>query len=162
MSDRKKMPRQKPNESKQDYQTPVEFLDAVSGRFGRIVHDLACTTANSVARSGFYFDRGYDGLASDWTDLAAPGELLWLNPEFGRIAPWAEKCAGYTGRGLVTMLIPASVSTEYFAEHIHGRAFVLPLRPRIVFVGEEQGFPKDLMLCVYGMGLRGFEPWRWK
>lgn len=138
---RKRMPRQKPGASKQDYQTPVEFLAAVSDRFGRIVHDLACTTANAVARSGFYFDRGYDGLAADWTDLAAPGEVLWLNPEFGKIAPWAEKCATYAGRGLVTMLIPAAVSTNYFAE--------------------SQGFPKDLMLCVYGMGLRGFEPWRW-
>lgn len=155
------MPRQKPGASKQDYQTPVEFLAAVSDRFGRIVHDLACTTANAVARAGFYHDRGYDGLAADWTDLASPGEVLWLNPEFGKIAPWAEKCATYAGRGLVTMLIPAAVSTNYFADHIHGRAYVLPLRPRIVFVGETQGFPKDLMLCVYGMGLRGFEPWRW-
>lgn len=162
MSTPKTMPAQKPHRSKQDYQTPREFLDAVQARFGRIVFDLSCTTANCVARAGWYFDRGYDGLAESWDTLAQPGEVAWLNPEFGNVAPWAEKCAGYAGAGLVTMLIPAAVSTEYYADHIHDRAFVAPIRPRLIFVGEEDPYPKDLMLCVYGMGLRGFQPWRWK
>lgn len=158
----KKMPRQKPSTSRQDYQTPVAFLGAVEARFGPIVFDLACTKANSVAQRGFFHDLGFDGIAEDWTHLAMHGEVLWLNPPFGQVAKWAEKCAAYAGRGLVTLLVPAAVGTEYFAAHIYGRARVFPIRPRLTFVGETDPFIKDLMLCVYGQDSAGFQPWRWK
>ncbi len=60
------------------------------------------------------------------------------------------------------MLIPASVATNWFADEIHGCALVLPIRPRLTFVGHQHPYPKDLMLCVYNLGAPGFEPWRWK
>jgi hypothetical protein len=59
------------------------------------------------------------------------------------------------------LLAPASVSTDYFAEHIFPHALVFAIRPRIVFVGESSGYPKDLMLACYGFGVHGFDLWKW-
>lgn len=61
----------------------------------------------------------------------------------------------------VPMLSPAAVSTRWFAEHVHGKALVLALRPRIRFVGHEGDCPKDMMISLYGLRA-GFALWRWK
>ena len=47
---------------------------------------------------------------------------------------------------------------------------VLGLSPRLTFdgmapnpkTGRVDGYPKDLMLSVFGMGLNGFDCWRWR
>lgn len=155
------MPIQKPGRSVQEVGTPAEFLRAVEGRFGRIAFDLAATTANHVAP--YWYGPGgvyLDALASD-VEWDAPG-LQWLNPPYADIAPWAEKAATYVGTGaLIAMLIPAAIGTNYFRQHIHGKALVLALSPRPTFVGHTQSYPKDLILCLYGKA-PGFDCWRWK
>lgn len=147
-------------QSRQDYGTPPEFLAAVRGRFGQIAVDLAASREN--AATGMHLGEGgiaSDALAHNWRELEG---LLWLNPPFANIGPWAEKCAACRDRrDWLTMLAPASVGTEWYAEHVHGKALVLFLRPRLKFVGCRDPYPKDLMLCAYGFGASGFEPWRW-
>ena len=59
------------------------------------------------------------------------------------------------------MLVPASVGSCWFADHVFGKALVLPLRPRLVFVGETHPYPKDLMALAWE-GYAGFELWKWK
>jgi hypothetical protein len=59
------------------------------------------------------------------------------------------------------MLVPASVGSNWYAEHVHGKALELYLHPRIIFVGETIGYPKDLSLFVFGFGISGAQPWRW-
>lgn len=72
--------------SKQDVETPADFLQAVTTRFGRPTADLACTIENAKAPDAFV-----EGDARPW-----PREgLLWLNPPFGDIAPWAARCAAW-------------------------------------------------------------------
>lgn len=147
--------------SRQDYATPPDFLAAVERRFGRITHDLAAHSGNNVvpAYYGPGSAIGEDSLEQQWGALEG---TLWLNPPFGNIAPWAAKCCSIRERsGWTLLLSPASVSTEWFALHCEGQALVIPLRPRIVFVGEKNGYPSDLMLCAFGHRVSGFQSWRW-
>lgn len=101
------------------------------------------------------------------SDQVNPGAgLLWLNPPYGNITPWAAKCAEtaadprFLWRTLL-LLVPASVDSNWYIEHVHSRAYVMPLSPRIKFVGHPQPYPRPLMLCTFG-GFVGFAPWRWR
>ena len=144
--------------SKQDYGTPPEFLEAVRLRFGPISFDLAATIENSVCGEWFYGPT-QDSLAQDW---ALHDGLLWLNPPFANIAPWAEKSAACRHRrGWLLLLTPASIGTDWFAEHVKDNAIVLGLSPRLTFVGTTDPYPKDLMLSCFGFGMSGFDTWRW-
>jgi len=156
-----KMPKQKPGKSKQDYQTPRELLDAVEVRFGKLVVDLAATNVNAVCPR--YISPDQDSLTFDWSPSNLGNGNLWLNPPFAHIAPWAAKCAERRfDLRFTILLVPASVGSEWHHDYVHGKGYVLPLLPRVTFVGETHPYPKDLMLVVYGFGMVGFEPWRWK
>lgn len=168
-----KMPKQKPGSSKQDYGTPRKFIRAVEARFGLLDWDLAAHASNTKCGEFFYGPgsaHGKDSLAIDWA-ARHPTGTLWLNPEFDDLGTWMAKCAAEARRrhGLITALTPASVGSVWFAEHVHGKAMVLPLSPRMIFdgtppnprTGKVDQYPKDLMLTVFGYGLHGFNPWRW-
>lgn len=150
--------------SKQNYRTPKNFLRAVQRVFGKITFDLAADRHNAVVLR--HFNKGQNALAQDWTKLRG---INWLNPPFGNIPKWAKKCAEAGKRGVrILFLVPASVGAEWFFYHCHRKGLVRPLRQRIVFVGEKNGFPKDLMLVAYGFKhksgrrITGFRPWLWK
>lgn len=153
----RKAPRQKPGKSRQDQGTPWPFIRAVEARFGEFAWDLAASESNAKAR--MWLDEEGDSLKVHWASLVGN---LWLNPPFGNIAPFAEKCAIESARGAkIRMLVPASVGTIWFREFVHRRAYVLFLSPRLTFLGEKDPFPKDLLLCVYERGLHGYDCWRW-
>lgn len=157
----RKMPKQKPGQSKQDYGTPGDFLRAVESAFGELGWDLACSPLNCRGQYGG-FTAEDNALLQPWSDLLEVG-LLWLNPPFGRIKPWAKKCAEESERGAqILMLVPASVGSNWFRDYVHPYAKVLTLSPRLVFEGCKDPFPKDLILCCYGFGATGLEPWAWK
>lgn len=152
-------PAQKRGRSRQDYGTPANFLAAVVERFGPLDVDLAANENN--AKAPCFVPPEVDSLSIDWT----PPEALkmWLNPPFGRIAPWSEKCATtpLCEGARILLLVPASIGASWFSEHVHGRALVLALQPRLTFEGETAPYPKDCILAVYGEA-PGFEVWRWK
>jgi phage N-6-adenine-methyltransferase len=154
----RKMPVQKPGRSKQDYATPRVFLDAVEKRFGRLEFDLAATAANRVATR--YFGPGArdgeDALKRDWPKLGR----LWLNPPFGHIEPWADRCARWKSKGgRIFFLVPASVGSNWYARHVYDKARVIFLNGRLSFDGKDP-YPKDLILACYGER-PGYEVWRW-
>lgn len=158
----------RPNGSKQDYTTPLDFLRAVTNRFGHIRFDLAASLLNRVVTA--CFTERENALVQDWAESAEDhGSLLWLNPPFADIAPWAEKCAAemqrpeWPGGARILMLVPASVGANWWHEHVHPHAYVFGLSPRLTFGGCKDPYPKDLALCVYGACTGpGFAPWRWK
>jgi phage N-6-adenine-methyltransferase len=134
------------------------FLDAVEKRFGKISWDLAASQTNAVC--DLWIGEKQNSLLQDWHRLHG---LLWLNPPFADIAPWAKKCALEAAKGArIVLLIPAAVGSEWFREHVHPHAFTLALNPRLTFSGETTPYPKDCMLSVFSAGIRGFDVWRWR
>ena len=163
-------PKQKPGKSKQDYGTPWPFIRACEARWGRFDVDLAAHQGN--AKAPVYLSPEEDSLSVSWAHRFqhAP-TLAWLNPEFGNIPAFAEKCVCETPSSAlhvrapsnlrIVMLTPASIGTEWFANHVHGKALVLGVRPRLTFEGTKDPYPKDLMLSLFGFGEVGFDVWRW-
>ncbi len=168
------MPVQASSTSRQDYETPPDFLAAVTRRFGELDVDLACGLSDQLGLFGKSDTRkaphglcwpAVDSLTVPWGDMF-DGCTMWLNPPFKRMDPWVAKCkleAAKLEVGRILVLSPACVATNWFERHVWGVARVFPLLPRITFVGEVHPFPKDLMLSVYGPGVvPGVELWRWK
>ncbi len=154
-------PAQKPHLSKQDYATPVEFIIAVEAKFGHIGFDLAAEPDTSKAGPYSCFTKEENALTKDWHELATNG-WLWLNPPFGDIGAFAEKCAIESEKGArILMLVPASIGSNWFRAHVLRKAMVFGLNPRMSFDGIAM-YPKDLMLVVYTNGVNGFDQWRWK
>lgn len=154
------MPRQKPGRSKQDYGTPRDFIAAVERMYGPLGLDLAATKDN--AKAPRFITPEEDSLTVDWTARAG-SELCWLNPPFSDIAPWVEKCAAESCR--IAMLVPASIGSEWFASHVHKKAGVVGIRPRLTFEGCDDPYPKDCMLLLWRMVLpremKNLRLWRW-
>jgi phage N-6-adenine-methyltransferase len=145
--------------SKQDVETPPEFFEAVCARFGTPTIDLAATASNTKCE--VFFTPEADSLTLDWAEEIGDG-TGWLNPPYGKLEPWARKCAEAGARGAcVLMLCPASVGARWFREHVQPNALVLQLYPRIKFVGHAQSYPKDVLLCAFGLSRDGMEPWNW-
>jgi phage N-6-adenine-methyltransferase len=152
------MPAQKPGTSFQAYKTPRDFLDAVEERFGPIDFDLAADKTNTVVPEA-YFDKKRDTLVQQWHLI---GGLLWLNPEFGTIKPYAKKCATEAEQGAkILFLTPASTGADWYQRHLVPHGYVIDLAPRLSFDGVSP-FPKDLTLTVFMHGLVGRGFWRWK
>lgn len=177
------MPRQKPTESRQDYETPPDFLAAVKRLFGVDFDvDLACSYPTQTDM--FLPDNRKAPLGLAWPtvdSLTVPwaqdyGDCVcWLNPPFKSAAEFAAKCAleiqSFGDRGMIFLLTPASVSSNWYADHVWGRALTFAIRPRLVFVGETDPFPKDLILNLYTPDVperialnraREFDLWRWR
>ncbi len=151
-------PKQKPGKSRQTYETPPELIAAVEHRFGTIEFDLAASKANSLADE--YFDEKANALGRNW-ELNGT-RVAWCNPPFGRIAPWAKKCAEVRRLQRWTLLLVPLGSQEWAIKHMYGKAYVLKLRGRVAFVGMQQGFIKDLVIAAYGFGVTGEAVWDWR
>ena len=145
--------------SRQDYATPPEFIAAVKRRFDieEFAWDLAAAPENTQAWR--FFDESSDSLAQDWNGLVGD---LWLNPPFANIAPWVKKCSAYRGTGRIFLLVPASVGSKWFCEHVYKYAWVFFLTPRLSFDGKNP-FPKDCMLAVYSpSSANALDVWQWR
>lgn len=152
------MPVQKPGRSKQDYGTPLDFIQAVQNEFGLMDFDLAATHDNKIASSCFTLDD--DSLSQDWTKLSGN---LWLNPPFSNIGLWAKKCSESIGPGRqIFLLTPASIGSNWYANYVINNARVYGLLPRLTFVGCKDPYPKDLMLSLFRTKDSGHEVWNWR
>lgn len=145
--------------SKQDYATPLDFRNAVVQRFGAPAFDLAASKDNYFASSVDFYTQEENSLVRKWHKL--PG-LLWLNPPFNHIEPWAAKCRYEMEQGArILFLTPASIGSIWFATHVHRHAMVLGLNPRVCFDGVDP-YPKDCILSYFCSGVNGFDVWHWK
>lgn len=153
------MPAQKPGRSEQSVGTDPQLVEAVISRFGPLAIDLAASPENTLVPH-LYFTEADDSLKQGWGLI---GGNRWLNPPFSNITPWAAKCAATAGHALsrTLFLVPASIGSNWFANHVHGKALVLALNPRLTFVGHKNPYPRDTVLCIYGE-TPGFDVWHWK
>ena len=161
-------PKQKPHRSKQDYETPWEFVHAVERDWlggSKFAIDLAASAQNSKSETAF-IDEKENSLTVNWRERYPRDTWAWLNPPFSKIAVWARKCSEmYQERRGIVMLVPASVGSNWFYKYVHERAYVLFLNGRIAFdpTHPKWGYPKDCMLCIYGGGYEpGFDVWNWR
>lgn len=156
----RRMPRQKPRRSKQDYQTPANFLAAVKDRLGIAAFDIdLAATAENTAAVRFY-SKAENSLIQPWKVGAG---WNWLNEPFANIKPWVEKAWQEAQLGAQTaMLVPAGVGSNWWKHFVHKKAHVLLLNGRITFVGETQGYPKDCCLLLYGPNVKpAYTVWSW-
>jgi phage N-6-adenine-methyltransferase len=129
------MPAQKPGRSRQDFQTPDDFLDAVKHRLGitAFAIDLAADDGNTVA--DLFYDKDQNALVQSWA--VGPG-WNWLNPEFGDIGPWVEKawaeCLRQDEIVRTAVLVPAGVGSNWWRDWVHEKAQVLLLNGRLCFI----------------------------
>lgn len=164
------MLQQKPGRSKQDYATPKDFIAAVKTRLGitEFAHDFAADRRNRKAETFFSRkDSAFDYSPAEWAIQTFDGlEWGWLNPPFDDIAPWANRASlcKYEG-GQIAMLVPASVGSNWFRDHVDGHALVLALNGRLAFMPDRPTwlYPKDCILCLYSEAIApGFEVWDWR
>lgn len=145
--------------SKQNYQTPPEFMDAARTRLAipTFTWDLAADDANKQAP--FFYTEAQNSLIQDWDSC---GGWLWLNPPFGNIAPWVAKAASCK-ESYIALLVPASVGANWWRDHVEDHAYQLFLNGRIQFVGAKDAYPKDCALLLYTpFHASGNEVWSWK
>ena len=153
-------PTTKRHKSNQAYATPWNFVRACEAKFSvRVLWDLAANDANTKAP--YWISQEQDSLTKGWGRLIhSRADVFWLNPPFDDIAPWAEKCAQEAALGArILLLTPASIGSNWFRDHIMGKAMVFALNGRIQFVGASDPYPKDLMLSVFGIGVPSFHIW---
>lgn len=157
------MPKQKPGKSEQDVGTPDWLLELVKETWGPIVYDPAASDIHHACAN--YDTLETDGLAQDWADRDRAFNLyddeadrrlwdgcIWINPPYAKIRPWVEKASQHESCPVV-MLVPAAVGSNWWAEHVDGKAEVYFIRPRLTFKGHDQPYPKDCAILVYGAGL---------
>lgn len=165
------MPQQKPGRSKQDYATPKDFIAAVKTRLGipahrQFAHDFAADRRNKQADTYYSAkDSAFNYSPSEWRVRCAMG-WGWLNPPFNDITPWANRASlcKYEG-GQIAMLVPASVGSNWFRDHVYQEALVLALNGRLAFMPDKPTwlYPKDCILCLYSEAIApGFEVWDWR
>lgn len=153
---------QKPGRSKQDFGTPDEFIAAVERRFGQIGFDLAASQEN--ARAPVFFDEAADSLKQSWSfEHLFRAKVVWLNPPFGDIRPWAAKLDAecrFLSRWTL-MLVPASMGSKWWADHVLNKCCAFGIT-RMTFKGADSMYPKDLALLAYGYGVTGTGFWAWR
>lgn len=152
--------------SRQVVSTPPALLAYVQQRWGAIVLDLAADNTNAVCSD--FFDEKQDSLAQDWAETVDairerlglprwPRPIAWLNPPFGRLAPWLEKCNREARRGIrLLSLTPATTEASWYWDHVlqpdpddplhrgTGPCTVYTLKGRLAFPGylDKKGRPQ--------------------
>ena len=156
-------PKQKPHRSEQSVGTPWEFIEAVERRWGKLTIDLAADAIN--AKAPLFITEAQDSLG-DGVFWAVEGNS-WLNPPFANIGPWAKKCREQQqtlGPAFgIFLLVPASVGSHWYWDHLAPFADVYALSPRLTFEGHTSAYPKDLVLAHYTRHAGGaFKHWEWR
>lgn len=163
-------------DSKQDYATPPELIRAVEHLLGPVVFDLAASASNTkhpryLSAPGSNDPRsiGEDALSWHWQTpwneyrVQDGPSIMWLNPPFADIGPWAKKCAkeGKAGAS-IAFLTPASVGANWFRDHVVRHADVYFLNGRVSFSGGPL-YPKDCMLSHFHPRAEGrVAIWNWR
>ncbi len=163
------MPEQKPGRSKQDYGTPPEFWTVVLDRLGIGSFDIDLAANDENTLSSRFYTAEDNALIRPWK---IDDGWNWLNPPFGRIAPWVEKAYGELRlfRAQTAVLVPAAVGSNWWRDWVHEKAHVLFLNGRITFVGASDPYPKDCALLLYSVeeaadiasGDRAYSVWSWQ
>lgn len=157
-------PKQKPGKSKQDYRTPVTFLDAVKRCLGIDAFDFDLCADDGNAVAPLYFTKEFSAL--DEPTWKMGDGWNWMNPEFSNIAPWVARAyrEACDHGARTAVLIPASVGANWWRDYVDRRCEILLLNGRISFDGTAP-YPKDCALLLYhpiAVSLPSYDVWTWR
>lgn len=140
-----------PQAKRGDWRTPPEVLELVRQVFGGRIGLDPCAAPepeHSFAKGNFAGPTGSpaDGLAHEWRGS------VYVNPPFGELAAWAEKCAlEHRAHGAeVILLLPSRTDTAYWHEHLSAAALLCLWRGRMKFVGAPASCPFPVTLAYFG------------
>ena len=131
-----------------EWETPLDFYAKLDAEF-RFELDPCCTPENKKCAT--YITT--DGLGEDWI-----GKRAFVNPPYGNLAKWIEKCAHEAGRGsLCVMLIPSRTDTKAFHRFIWDNSTHKPrtgvelrlLPGRLKFGGSKNSAPFPSCLVIF-------------
>ncbi|MBU2855931.1 hypothetical protein HF289_03265 [Acidithiobacillus ferrooxidans] len=127
------------------WQTPPEIWRSVLNRLGLEQFDLDPCSPSGISTQPIPCADRYtvddDGLARSW---GAPGDVVWVNPPYGRaLSDWIDKMIAEASRGVtVIALVPARTGTRWWHRAIDGGGKPEFLRGRLRFLGKD-GMPGD-------------------
>ncbi len=102
-----------------------------------------CTTEENPTKARVYYTESSNGLAQSWNTNG----LVYVNPPYGQLQVWMEKCATETKTGTdIVALVPFRPQRQWFCDL--RSAVVITLAP-FPFVGHKQAFPAPLCLLWY-------------
>ena len=145
------------HKSRQDIQTPPDFLRAVRSRYMvDFKLDAAASATNAVAES--FYTEEQNGLTNPWASWT------WCNPPYSDVEPWVKKAYSERKLGIGSfLLLPASVGSNWWKFWVHGKAHAILLNGRITFIGQKDPYPKDLAMLIYCPQIRGgYDVWSWQ
>lgn len=110
-----------------EWATPRTLYAQMDAEFGFTVDVCASDLNHKHPR---YWTEAHNGLAQDWRR-----EVCWMNPPYGaEIRAWIRKARESADAGAtVVALLPSETDTDWWHDHILGRAEVRYIRGRIRF-----------------------------
>lgn len=157
-----------------DIWTPKIFIDAIEKRFGELDWDLACGPNSCKAGHGLC-ERDEDSLQVAWHQLPSFHEdgrrIMYLNPPYSNITPWAKKCAAESHLGAEILLLVPMGGQNWYWDYVEPYADVYSVG-RMTFDNcfDKEGnlvkanYPKDLVLAHFTLdrALTKMARWRWQ
>jgi site-specific DNA-methyltransferase (adenine-specific) len=129
---------------KDDWETPQELFDQLDRMF-HFTLDAASSDENAKCEK--HFTAEDDGLKQNWG-----GEVVWLNPPYGRqIGKWVQKAfeEGQKPNTFIVCLLPARTDTAWFHDYCLPYGRIEFIRGRIRFCGSQYDAPFPSMVVVY-------------
>jgi site-specific DNA-methyltransferase (adenine-specific) len=125
-----------------EWETPQELYDELNNRYGFTLDP--CATKKS-AKCDKYYTKEDDGLSKDWS-----GEIVFMNPPYGRaISKWVKK-ASETESAVVVCLIPSRTDTKYWHNYIFSKAHkIMFIKGRLKFSGHKNSAPFPSAIVVF-------------
>ena len=113
-----------------------------------------CATAEN-AKCARFFTKEQDGLTKSWG-----GETVFVNPPYGHIRAWTEKCVTEVMHGsgwgcTVVLLIPSRTDTRYWHNWVMRAAEVRFVKGRLKFGGSKNSAPFPSAVAVFRSGHTG-------
>lgn len=132
---------------KMDWETPDDFFQYWNRALKFTLDGAANETNHKVDRWCGPGGIAEDGLFHDWQ-----GEIVWLNPPYGRELPkWVEKARveGTKSGTIVICLIPARTDTKWAHDNLWQARHIFLLKGHLKFVGAEHSAPFPSMIVYY-------------
>lgn len=111
-----------------------------------------CADPNRLLKHGMDYDtKETNGLNTDWA-----GKRVFVNPPYGDITKWCQKCFAERNRAeLIVLLIFSKTDTKYFHNYIYPVAELRFIKGRLKFANlskptfKSQAATFPSMLCIF-------------